>query len=342
MNRRLLASLGLSPLVFAFSVVLIAPLTAAGQAQKAVAKAWSLPRTPDGKPDLQGFWTNNSYVPLERANNVTKEFYTKEEAAAAAKRSAERESEQTVPGTTGDVHYDFTQFALDRSQTRLTENLRTSIIVEPANGRMPPVTAEGKRRGDERAAARKQQGAQYDKVQNIVQGSRCIFQNAGPPMLPPGYNPAYQIVQGEGVVMILIENHHEARVIRTDGKATQAPSAVRAYLGNSVGRWEGDTLVVETTNFHENVAFRGASENMKVTERFSRVSDDEIKYEFTVNDPSTWEVPWKGIMPFVKIGGPVFEHACHEGNYGIANTLSAVRLEEKKAAEEAAKKAGGK
>jgi hypothetical protein len=342
MNRRFLASLGLSTLVFALSVVLIAPLTTAGQAQKAGAKAWSLPRTPDGKPDLQGFWTNNSYVPLERANNVTKEFYTKDEALAAAKRSAERESEQTVPGTTGDVHYDFTQFALDRSQTRLTENLRTSIIVEPANGKMPPVTAEGKRRADERAAARKQQGAQYDKVQNIVQGSRCIFQNAGPPMLPPGYNPAYQIVQGEGVVMILIENHHEARVIRTDGKATQAPSAVRAYLGNSVGRWEGDTLVVETTNFHENVAFRGASENMKVTERFTRVSDDEIKYEFTVNDPATWEIPWKGVMPFVKIGGPIFEHACHEGNYGIANTLSAVRLEEKKAAEEAAKKAGGK
>jgi hypothetical protein len=342
MNRRLLASLGLSVLVFALSVVLIAPLTVAGQAQKAASKAWTMPRTPEGKPDLQGYWTNNSYVPLERPQNVTKEFYTKDEAIAAAKRSAEREAEQTVPGTTGDVHYDFTQFALDRSQTRLTENLRTSIIVEPANGKMPPVTAEGQKRAAERAAVRKQQGAQYDKVQNIVQGSRCIFQNAGPPMLPPGYNPAYQIVQGDGVVMILIENHHEARVIRTDGKGTQAPSAVRAYLGNSIGHWEGDTLVIETTNFHENVAFRGASESMKVTERFTRVSDDEIKYEFTVNDPSTWEIPWKGIMPFVKIGGPIFEHACHEGNYGIANTLSAVRLEEKKAAEEAAKKAGGK
>jgi hypothetical protein len=341
MNRRLLASLGLSALVFALSVVLIAPLTVTGQAQKA-AKPWSMPRTPEGKPDLQGFWTNNSYVPLERPNGVTKEFYTKEEAAVAAKRSAEREAEQTVPGTTGDVHYDFTQFALDRSQTRLTENLRTSIIIEPANGKMPPVTAEGQKRAAERAAVRKQQGAQYDKVQNIVQGSRCIFQNAGPPHLPPGYNPAYQIVQGEGVVMILIENHHEARVIRTDGKTTAVPSSIRAYLGNSVGRWEGDTLVIETTNFHENVAFRGASENMKVTERFTRVSDDEIKYEFTVNDPATWEIPWKGVMPFVKIGGPIFEHACHEGNYGIANTLSAVRLEEKKAAEEAAKKAGGK
>ena len=140
--------------------------------------------------------------------------------------------------------------------------------------------------------------------------------NAGPPMMPPGYNPAYQIVQSPGYVTILIEMLHETRVIPTDGRP-HAPANVRSWLGDSKGHWEGDTLVVETTNFNDKVAFRGASENVKVTERFTRISDDAIHYEFTVDDPSTWERAWKGEMPFVKIGGPIFEHACHEGNYGI-------------------------
>jgi len=338
MNQRTLASLSMTTLALALMVALLAPIPAAAQAQKAAPKkAWTVPKTPDGQPDLQGYWTNNSYTPLERPNGVTKEFYTPQEAVEAAKRSAEREAAQTEPGTVADVHYDFTQFGLDRSQTRLTNNLRTSIIVDPPNGKMPPVTAEGKRRADARAAERKTQGAQYDKVQNIPIGSRCVYANAGPPMLPPGYNPAYQIVQSKDAVTIVIEMLHETRVIPL-GSSPHAPAQVRSWLGDARGHWEGDTLVVETTNFNDKVAFRGASENMKVTERFTRVSDDEIKYEFTVNDPSTWELPWRGEMPFVKINGPVFEHACHEGNYGIANTLAAVRMEEKKAAEEAAKK----
>jgi hypothetical protein len=163
--------------------------------------------------------------------------------------------------------------------------------------------------------------------------------NAGPPMMPPGYNPAYQIVQGPGVVMILIEMLHEVRVIPTDGRP-HAPANVRSWLGDARGHWEGDTLVVETTNFNDKSAYRGASENMTVVERFTRLNDDEIRYQFTVTDPSTWERPWTAEMPFVKINGPIFEHACHEGNYGIANTLAGARLAEKKAAEEA-KKGGG-
>jgi cell division septation protein DedD len=345
MKDRFLTSLGVTGLAIALVAVLLAPLTVTGQAQRsttaaaarpASAKPWTMPRTPEGRPDLQGYWTNNTYTPLERPQNVTKEFYTKEEAEAAAKTRAEREAEQTEPGTTADVHYDFTQFGLDRSQTRLTVNLRTSIIVDPPNGRIPAVTAEGQRRATERAAQRKAQGATYDQVQNIAMGSRCVWSNAGPPMLPPGYNPAYQIVQGPDFVMILIENQHEVRIIPTDARP-HAPQGVRSFLGDSRGRWEGDTLVVETTNFNDKTAFRGASENMKVTERFTRVSDDEIRYQFTVHDPSTWEVPWTGEMPYVKINGPIFEHACHEGNYGITNTLAGVRLEEKRAAEQAAK-----
>jgi len=351
MNQRFLASLCMTALaLIAVTAVLLAPLPAAAQAQKAAAppaakaaaaKNWTVAKTPDGVPDLQGYWTNNSYTPLERPNGVNKEFYTKDELKEAEKKSAEREEEQTTPGTVADVHYDFTQFGLDRSQTRLTDNMRTSMITDPANGKLPPVTAEGQKRAADKAAERRKQGAQYDQVQNIPIGSRCVYTNAGPPMMPPGYNPAYQIVQGTGYVMILIESLHEVRVIPTDGRP-HAPANVRSWLGDARGHWEGNTLVVETTNFNDKVAFRGASENMKVIERFTRTSDDGIKYEFTVHDPSTWEIPWTAEMPFVKIDGPIFEHACHEGNYGIANTLAGARAEEKRAAEAAAKKTQGK
>jgi hypothetical protein len=161
-------------------------------------------------------------------------------------------------------------------------------------------------------------------------------------MMPPGYNPAYQIIQGKDTVMILIENQHEVRIIPTDGRP-HAPSAVKPWLGDSVGHWEGNTLVVETVNYNPRVLtgnFQGTSPELKVIEKFTRTSEDSFKYEFIVNDPKTWTQPWKGEMPFVKINGPVFEHACHEGNFGIYNTLAAMRLEEKKAAEAAAAKQG--
>ena len=354
MNSRFRITLGIVTLATALAVVLASAAPAAAQAGTAAAaaraaeskaaaaktsKPYTLPKTPDGVPDLQGYWTNNSYTPLERPKGVEKELYTLQELRVVEKKNAEREEEQTTPGTIPDVHYDFTQFGLDRSQTRLTDNLRTSVITNPENGLLPPVTPEGQKRAADRAKARRKQGATYDQVQNIPIGSRCVFMNAGPPMLTPGYNPAYQIVQGPGYVMILIEMLHEVRMVPTDGRA-HAPSGVRSWLGDPKGHWEGDTLVVETTNFNDKAAFRGSSENVKMTERFTRVSDDAIRYEFTVDDPHTWERPWKGEEPFVKINGPVFEHACHEGNYGILNTLAGARREDKKAAEEAAKKAG--
>ena len=360
MKRGLLTSLGVAAIAIAMAVVMWAPVPVAAQAQKVSAaqaqkaapapaaakaatpkKTWVVPRTPEGAPDLQGYWTNNSYTPLERPNGVDKEFYTKGELKEVEKKAAAREEEQTTPGTVADVHYDFTQFGLDRSQTRLTDNLRTSVITNPENGRLPAVTAEGQKRAADRAAARKAQGAQYDQVQNIPIGSRCVWMNAGPPMMPPGYNPAYQIVQGQGYVMILVEMLHEVRVVPTDGRS-HAPEGVRSWLGDSKGHWDGDTLVVETTNFNEKAAFRGSSENMKITERFTRVSDDEVRYQFTVDDSATWARSWTGEMPFLKINGPIFEHACHEGNYGILNTLAGARREDKRAADEAAKKAGSK
>ncbi len=350
MKHQFLMSAGAAALAVVITATLLSPSTAVAQVKegsaainiarnKAPAKPFVVPKTPDGVPDLQGYWTNNTIVPLQKPNGVTKEFFTPEEALENAKKQAERDEAQTQPGTTADVHYDFTQFGLDKSQTVLTANLRTSMITNPANGKIPPVTAAATKRANDKAAERRAQGAQYDKVQNIVIGSRCIYQGAGPPMLPPGYNPAYQIVQGAGYVMVLVEAGHEVRVIPTDGRP-HAPAGVRSWLGDSKGRWEGNTLVVETTNFNGQVALQGAntSEKLKITERFTRTDDETIRYEFTVDDPDTWTAPWTAELPFTKMDGPIFEHACHEGNYGIANTLAGVRLEEKKAAEAGAKK----
>jgi hypothetical protein len=310
---------------------------AAAKSNGPPARPYVQPRTPDGQPDLEGFWTGSTYTPLERPDNVTKAFYTPEELAVAEKAAAARETEQTEPGTIADVHYDFTQFGLDRSQSAFARNLRTSQIIDPPNGRLPPLTGEGQRRAAERAAARKAAGGPTDAIQNLPLGSRCIIMaGAGPPMQNTGYNNNFQIVQGPGYVMLLVEMIHDARVIPLDGRS-QPPDAFRQWMGVSRGRWEGNTLVVESTNFNGKNPFRGSTENVKVTERFTRVSDDTILYRFTVEDPSTWERPWTAEINIIKGKGPMFEHACHEGNYGAANILAGARAEEKRALEAAAR-----
>jgi hypothetical protein len=295
---------------------------------------WVQPRTPDGQPDLQGFWSNSTYVPLERPNGVTKEFYTPEEAAAIRKTAAVREQAQTKPGTVEDVHYDFSQFGLDRSQAAQAPNLRTSLIVDPPDGRIPPLTDEGRRRVQAREAAARQVG-RWDSAESNQLDDRClIMAGAGPPMMDAAYNSNYHIVQAPGVVMILTEMIHDVRIIPLDDRP--APSSrVRQWMGTSRGRWEGDALVVETTNFNGKNPFRNSSDGMRVTERFRRVSEDVIMYQFTIDDPATWVRPWTGQMPMQKTVGPIFEHACHEGNYGLYNTLVAARQEEQRAAEAA-------
>jgi hypothetical protein len=339
MRRRLLVALPGLPVLL--TAAWLAPVLAQAPAPTArpgaPAKTWKLPRTPDGQPDLQGFWTNTTYTPLERPKNITKEFYTREEALDIAKRAAVVEAGETEPGTIADVHYDFTQFGLDRSQGGFALNLRTSLIVDPPDGRLPPLSAEGKKRAAERAQARKRMGAPTDSVQNQPLSVRCIIMDrAGPPMLPGAYNNNYQIVQTPGNVMILVEMIHHVRIIPLDARP-HLPSNVRQWMGSYTGRWEGDTLVVETTNFTDKTAFQGSSENMRLTERFTRVDENTVMYRFTVDDPSTWTKPWSGELPMKKTIGPLFEHACHEGNYGLANTLAGARNEEKKAAEAAKK-----
>jgi hypothetical protein len=297
----------------------------------AQAPSYTAPRTPDGQPDLQGFWSNATYTPLERPDNVTKEFYTPQEAVAAEKAAAARENAQTDPGTVADVHYDFTQFGLDRSQATLARSLRTSLIVDPKNGKLPPITEEGKRILAARAAEAKKLGGRWDSAQSNQLDDRCIIMaGPGPPMMDAAYNSNYQIVQAPGYVMILTEMIHDVRVIPLDGRP-QPSEKVRQWMGVSRGRWEGDTLVIETTNFNGKNPFRGSTENMKVVERLRRASDDTIEYNFTIEDKSMWERPWSAEALMRKTSGPLFEHACHEGNYGLYNTLVGARLEEQHA-----------
>ena len=341
MRHRSLASFGA---LIAIGVMAVATHNVAGQATAPAkpaaqpAKKWTVPRTPDGQPDLQGYWTNSTYVPLERPEKVTKATYTEQEFAALVKDAAVREAEQTEPGTIADVHYDFTQFGLDRSQSAFVKNdLRTSMIIDPPTGRMPPLSAEGQKRAADRAAERRRMGATTDAVQNMPIGTRClIMAGSGPPMMNAGYNSNYQIVQGQGYVMILVEMIHDARIIPIDGKQAALPDGMRQWMGDSRGHWDGDTLVIETTNINGKNPFRGSSDRMKVTERLWRTDANTLGYRYTIDDPGTWTAPWTAEAPMTKSVGPIFEHACHEGNYGVRNTLAGARREEKEAA--AAKK----
>jgi hypothetical protein len=231
------------------------------------------------------------------------------------------------------VHYDFTQFGLDRSQAPVALNLRTSLIVDPPDGHLPPMTEEGKRLNAARADARKKAGPITDAAQNQPLSVRCILMDRdGPPMLAGAYNNNYQIVQAPDTVMILVEMLHSPRIIPTNGRPA-LPASIRQIEGTSRGRWDGDTLVIETTNFTDMFmfAFQGASADMKLTERFTRTSDDTLTYRFTVDDPKVWTRPWTAEVPWKKSIGPIFEHACHEGNYSLTNLLRGAREDEKRA-----------
>jgi hypothetical protein len=299
-----------------------------------------VPRTADGHPDLQGYWTNATVTPLERPKDLgNKAFFTPEEAAEYAKKQL-AVPEPTGKGTYADVHYNMAQFGLEKSQTKVAANIRTSLIVDPIDGRIPPVTPEARQRNAERAA--KNKGHEFDSAQNRSLGERCIlWPNEGPPMMPVGYNSNLQILQGPGYVAVLQEMIHDVRMIPTDGRP-HLPSNIRQWMGDSRGHWEGDTLVVDTTNFTDQTAFRGASENLHVVERFRRVDANTVLYSFMVDDPSTWTHSWSAEIPMTKIDGPIFEYACHEGNYGMANNLSGARAEEKQAAEKKVGEQGAK
>jgi hypothetical protein len=312
------------------------PVPGASQTSSTTAaKSYKVPHTPDGVPDLQGNWTNVTVTPLERPKGLgAKEFYTDEELAANQKQEKERASQAVIgrgtePGTADDVHYDFAQFGLDRAQSGIAWSRRTSLIVGP-EGTVPPLLPEARKRAAERAAAAR--GHEMDAAESRPLSARCIvLGQESVPMLSAGYNNNLQIVQGAGYVAILHEMNHSMRIIPTEVRP-HAPQAVRQWRGDSRGHWEGDTLVVDTTNFTDRNPFRGSSDKLHVVERFTRVDADAILYRFTVEDPATWDKPWTAEVPWTKVSGPIYEFACHEGNYALANTLRGARVEEEQAA----------
>ena len=341
MNHRLFGSIGIPAVVLA--AVLPAPLPVVGQATSSAAKTWTPPRTPAGRPDLQGLWTMATFTPLERpAHLAGKEFFTEEEAAelrrvftaegvdplarTAINEEDEEKRRNRLRQSKESIHYD-NAIWLATTRPKGLSSRRTSLIVDPPDGRIPPLTPEAKKREADRAAARG-----FDSHETRPLAERCIvWRHEGPPMLPPSYNDVLQIFQAPGYVAILQEmSNNGVRIIPLDGRP-HLPANIRQFPGDSRGRWEGDTLVVDTTNFTDKTHFRGSTEALHVVERFTRVDADTILYEFTVEDPTSWTKPWSAEIPMMKTEGPLYEYACHEGNYDLSNILRIARALEKEA-----------
>jgi hypothetical protein len=284
--------------------------------------AWKAPRTPDGKPDLQGTWTNGYATPLERPRNLgEKAYYTPEEIAAFEKGVKERPGGAADPVADPEIWWE--------RATRAVSSRRTSMVIDPPDGRIPAMTPEArKKQADARAETRKHPDSGPED-RSLME--RCIVSPVGGPvpMLPGPYNNNYQIVQTPGYAIIVVEMIHDVRVIPLDG-SPHLNSNVRQWLGDSRGHWEGDTLVVDTTNFTDKTRFRGSDENLHVIERFTRVVTETLLYEFTIDDPTAFVKPWTAEIPLGKSDGKMYEFACHEGNAAMANMLRTARLAEKK------------
>jgi len=349
----------------------------------ALAGEYRAPHLSDGTPDLQGVWTNSTATPLERSRALgDRRSYTAEEAAKIERTARARVENDSLPtdpnakiaaGALPPVG-NYNQFWTDRGMSVAVINgeKRTSMIIDPPSGRIPPLTPQAQERmerlfpGLAARAARaagslgeaftgpagfpgspgaeggssgeSQESAPAGPAEGPEQrglGERCLIgfgSTSGPPMLPTMYNSYYQIVQSPGYVIISVEMVHDARIVRIGGK--HLPKSLKKWMGDSIGRWEGDTLVVETTNFRPDQSYRGASENAVITERFTRVANDKIVYRFTVDDPTAFTAKFTGELPFAAVNGNVYEYACHEGNYALPAILAGARAEEKKASQD--------
>ncbi len=336
-------------LAVAFAViagVALAPVFVAAQpAGESFRTAW-------GDPDLQGIWNNSTLTPFQRpVEQADQEFLTAEEAArieqAEIQKNEEllnRPAQRTIAGQSVDRGIDgapgaYNNFWMERGTTVLPTR-RTSIITDPSDGRLPPLTAELEAwmASPEWRHIADVRGGRLPTAtwEQLDGGDRCLWYR-GIPSFPTAYNNHYQIVQNEDFVAILQEHIHDVRFIPIDGRPNIDP-AIRQFAGDSRGHWEGDTLVVETTHFNRHAFIRNfgpnLSQDLHVVERFTRNGPDTLDYEFTVTDPQTWTRPWSGSLPMARTEGPVYEYACHEGNYGLYNMLAGSRAQERAAATE--------
>ena len=332
--------------MFVMAVVLpliLTPFTAFSQSTNG-----SGTRTAWGDPDLQGVWTSSTYTPLERPDNLGDQAFLSEEeltslnellteegvdplrARSVLSADSEEERIERTRQSQENIHYDNSVW-LREEQPRRLSTARTSLIVDPPDGRIPALTAAA----TEREAMRRQESRwlvynlatpSYASHHTRTLQERCLaWRHEGPPMLPASYNDLIQIFQTENHVVIMQEMRaNKVRIVPLDGRS-HLSSKIRQWPGDSVGRWEGETLVVETVNFNEKVTFNGANVGLHVVERFTRMDDDTIRYEFTVDDQTTWVRAWSAEFPLMKREGPLYEYACHEGNYDIRHILEVAR-----------------
>ena len=343
-----------------FGVFMIAAVTSV---TSAVAQAQDIPLTADGRPDLSGTYDVASLTPLQRPVELGDRFeLTEEEAAELAVREQARRAarnrnsdpDRDAPpvggdgsaGASGNVG-GYNSFWIDRGSGgfQIDGQWRTSIIVDPDNGRRPALTPEGQRRARVRAERRRPNTGRawwletdlnapgpYDDPELRPLAERCLLgfgSTSGPPMLPVLYNNLKKVIQTQDHVMILVEMVHDARIIRLNQE--HAPPDIRKWLGDSVGHWEGDTLVVDTTNFGDSRALTLASRDLHVVERFTRVDDETLLYQFTVDDPTIWTAPWSGEYIWPSTTDRVYEYACHEANYSLGGILRGARILEAEA-----------
>ena len=328
------------------ALVLMMVAGAASGQTRSGGSTWKAPRTVDGQPDLQGVWANNAVTPLERPRQLAnKPVLTDAELADLKRRAA-----NVLDGGDAQFGADLFEAALvaqERSKSydpttgnynqawmveRTWEN-RTSLIVDPPDGRVPPPTAQARARQDARRATRVNSAA--DSWEDRSLGERCITFGINK-LIGAGYNSNIQIFQARDYVVVEMEMIHDVRIIPLDGRP-HVPRAIGQWLGDSRGRWEGETLVVESTNFSPKFEFRGASRDLTVKERFTRVGPNTLKYEVTYEDPSTWTRPWTVVVNMARTSDHMYEYACHEGNHAMAGILAGARAQEKRAAEEAAR-----
>jgi hypothetical protein len=303
------------------------------------AKAWTAPRTADGHSDLQGTWNYSTLTPMERPRELAgKAFFTEQEAADYEKRSQQNRNvdnnRETTPTSRGvvngsveteDLASAYNEFWWDRG-SKIVSTRRTSIVIDPADGKIPSLTPQAQNR---MAVLNQANERLAEGPEDRPLSERCIVRpNSGPPMTPTGYNNNFQLIQAPGYVVIFNEQIHDARIVPMDARP-HLPQSVRQWMGDSRGHWEGDTLVIDTTNFTDKANFRGSGENLHLVERFTRTDANTLLYEFIVNDPQSFKRSWTGQIPMKRTQEPMYEYACHEGNYSMFTTLTGARALEK-------------